>query len=74
LAFHGDGRSTHCEILPHGDKKQLSWVAFDKSEGHPGGSIALKLRHASWNLSSVPPARFSELESKDQEPNQAEQL
>src|SRR6266705_3327514 len=24
LAFHGDGRSTHYEILPHGDKRQLS--------------------------------------------------
>ncbi len=41
-AFHGDGRSTHCEMLPHGDKRQLSGVGFDKSEGHPGGFYRLK--------------------------------
>jgi hypothetical protein len=42
LAFHGDGRSTPCEILPHGDKRQLSGVAFDKSEDHAGGFYRLK--------------------------------
>jgi len=37
LAFDGDGRSNHGKILPHGDKRELSGVAFDKSEGHAGG-------------------------------------
>ncbi len=42
LAFHGHGRSTHGKILPHGDKRELSGVAFDKSEGHAGGFYRLK--------------------------------
>jgi hypothetical protein len=37
LTFNGDGRSTHCEILAQRDKRQLSGVGFDKSEGHAGG-------------------------------------
>ncbi len=48
LAFHGDGRSTTVKLLPYGDKRPLSGVAFDKSEGHPGGFYRPK---------AVPPAK-----------------
>jgi hypothetical protein len=63
LTFNGDSRSNHGKILRHGDKRQLSGAAFDKSEGHPGGFYRPKAAPPAKNdpmLATAEPLDFDE--------------